>query len=125
VVSVDSVPMSSNFPQIGKFLSPSHTHTHTHTHTHIYIYMKVTQSCLTLPLSMNSPSKNTVVGCHFLLQGIFPTQRSNLGLLHCRQIFYCLSHQESSYIIYKCTLIYTYIFQYEFDLKQMVHRTGN
>ena len=28
------------------------------------------------------------MGCHFLLQGIFLTQRSNLGLLHCRQILY-------------------------------------
>jgi len=28
------------------------------------------------------------VGCHFLLQGIFPTQESNSGLLHCRQILY-------------------------------------
>ena len=32
---------------------------------------------------------------HFLLQGIFPTQESNLGLLHCRQMLYRLSHQES------------------------------
>ena len=32
------------------------------------------------------PGKSTGVGCHFLLQGIFPTQGSNLGLLHCRQI---------------------------------------
>jgi len=31
------------------------------------------------------PGKNTGVGCHFLLQGIFPTQGSNLHLLHCRQ----------------------------------------
>ena len=30
----------------------------------------------------DSPGKNTAVGCHFLLQGIFPTQGSNLGLLH-------------------------------------------
>ena len=30
----------------------------------------------------NFPGKNTGVGCHFLLQGIFPTQGSNLGLLH-------------------------------------------
>ena len=30
-----------------------------------------------------SPGKNTGVGCHFLLQGIFPTQGSNPGLLHC------------------------------------------
>ena len=31
--------------------------------------------------SWHSPGKNTGVGCHFLLQGIFPTQRSNLSLL--------------------------------------------
>ena len=34
--------------------------------------------------------KSTGVGCHFLLQGIFPTQGSNPGLLHCRQMLYCL-----------------------------------
>ena len=34
------------------------------------------------------PGKDTGGGRHFLLQGIFPTQRSNLGLLHCRQIIY-------------------------------------
>ena len=33
--------------------------------------------------------------CHFLLQGIFPTQGSNLGLLHCRQILYQLSYKGS------------------------------
>ena len=32
------------------------------------------------------PGENTGVGCHFLLQGIFPNQGSNLGLLHGRQI---------------------------------------
>jgi len=37
----------------------------------------------------DSPGKNTGVGCHLLLQGIFLTQGSNLGLLHCRQILYC------------------------------------
>ena len=41
----------------------------------------------------NSPGKNTGVGCHSLFQGIFPTQGSNLGLLHCRQILYHLSCQ--------------------------------
>ena len=40
----------------------------------------------------NSPGKNTGVGCHFLLTGIFPTQGVNLGLLHCSQIHYHLSH---------------------------------
>ena len=34
----------------------------------------------------NSPDNNTGVCCHPLLQGIFPTQGWNLGLLHCRQI---------------------------------------
>ena len=33
----------------------------------------------------DSPGKSTGVGCHFLPQGIFPTQGSNPGLLHCRQ----------------------------------------
>ena len=40
----------------------------------------------------DSPDKNTGVGCHGLLQGIFPTQGSNPGLLHCRWILYWLSH---------------------------------
>ena len=43
----------------------------------------------------DSLGKNTGVGCHALLQGIFPTQGSNPGLLHCRQILYNLSQQES------------------------------
>ena len=47
------------------------------------------------PLSMGFPSKNTGVGCHFLLQGIFLIQGSNLGLLHCRQSLYRLSYEGS------------------------------
>ena len=43
----------------------------------------------------NSPGKNTGVGCHSLLQRIFPAQGLNLGLLSCRQILYHLSHQGS------------------------------
>ena len=39
------------------------------------------------------PGKNTGVGCHFLLQGIFPTQGSNMGLPQRRQTLYRLSHQ--------------------------------
>ena len=42
------------------------------------------------------PGKNTGVGCCFLLQGIFLTQGSNLGLPHCRQTLYRLSHQGST-----------------------------
>ena len=43
----------------------------------------------------NSPGKNTGVACHSLLQRIFLTQVLNPGLIHCRQILYCLSYQES------------------------------
>ena len=39
--------------------------------------------------------KSAGVDCHFLLQGIFPTQESNPGLLHCRQILYRLSCEGS------------------------------
>ena len=45
------------------------------------------------PLSWDFPSKNTGVGCHFLLQGIFPTLGSNLGLPHWRWV---LSHGKES-----------------------------
>ena len=66
----------------------------------------VTQLCPTLcnptdcsppgsPVHGDSPGKNTGVRCHALLQGIFPIQRSNPGLLHWRQILYQLSHQGS------------------------------
>ena len=41
------------------------------------------------------PGKDTGVGCHFLLQGIFPTQGLNPGLLHHRQILYRLSYKGS------------------------------
>ena len=43
--------------------------------------------------SWNSLGKNTGVGSHFLLQGIFLTQGSNPGHPHCRQILYHLGHQ--------------------------------
>ena len=41
----------------------------------------------------HSPGKNTGVGCHCLLQGIFLNQGLNPGLPHCRQILYHVSHQ--------------------------------
>ena len=47
----------------------------------------------------NSPGQNTGVGNLSLLQGIFPTQRSNPGLLYCRWILYQLSHKGSPRIL--------------------------
>ena len=72
----------------------------------LYVLCLVTQSSLTLcdPMDYSrqgfsvhgdSPGKNTGVGCHVFLQRIFPTQGLNPGLLHCRRILYCLSHQGS------------------------------
>ena len=45
----------------------------------------------------DSPGKNTRVGCHAFLQGIFPAQGSNPGLLHCRHILYHLGHKGSPF----------------------------
>ena len=68
--------------------------------THVGLMLcLVAQACLTLcdPMDYSlpgssvhgdPPGKNTGVGCHVLLQGIFSTQESNLGLLHCRRILY-------------------------------------
>ena len=63
----------------------------------------VSKSCPTLatlwtaahqaPLSMDSPGKNTGVGCHFLLQGIFPTQESNPVSCITGRFFYRLSYE--------------------------------
>ena len=50
------------------------------------------------------PGKSTGVGCHFLPQRIFPTQGSNLGLPHCRQTLYHLSHQGSHWLSWNITI---------------------
>ena len=70
----------------------------------------VTQSCPTLCNLMDSsppgssvhgdsPGENIGLGCHTLLQGIFPTWGSNSGLLLCGWILYLLSHQENPRIL--------------------------
>ena len=52
-----------------------------------------------LPAESQGLPKNTGVGSLSLLQQIFPTQESNQGLLHCRQILYQLSYEGISYSI--------------------------
>ena len=54
----------------------------------------------------DSPGKNTGVGCHSLLQEIFPTQGWNPGLLHCRQILHCLSYKEDPVPFYGILQMY-------------------
>ena len=59
--------------------------------------------------SWNFPGKNTGVGCHFLLQGTFPTQGSNPSLLclpHCRQMLYRLSHRYGQLSLFKENVLY-------------------
>ena len=76
----------------------------------------VNQSCPTLcdpidysppgsSVHRDSPGKNNGVDSHALLQEIFPTQRSNPGLLPCRQILYSLRHQGRFKTYYKITII--------------------
>ena len=48
-----------------------------------------------VPLSMGFSRQESWSGLPFPLQGIFPTQGLNLGLLHCRQILYHVSHRGS------------------------------
>ena len=65
----------------------------------------ITKSCPTLtilwtvahgvPLSIGFPRQKYWSGSYFLLQGIFPTQGLNPGILYCRQYFYWLRHQGS------------------------------
>ena len=55
-----------------------------------------------LPAEPQGKPKNTGVGSPSFIQWIFPTQESNQGLLHCRQILYQLSYQESLHHRFRC-----------------------
>ena len=68
------------------------------------LQVKVAQLCLTLCNPMdcspwNCSGQNTGMGSFSFLQGTFPTQGSNPGFLHCRQILYQLSHKGSLRIL--------------------------
>ena len=67
--------------------------------------------CTRLLCPWDFPGKSTGVGFHFLLQGIFLTQASNPGLLHCRQTLYPLSHQ-GSLVSMTYSLKYLFIWLY-------------
>ena len=61
--------------------------------SHVWLFVTPwAVACTRLLRPQDFLGKTTGVCCHFLLQGIFPTQGSNPGLLHCRQTVYHLSH---------------------------------
>ena len=72
----------------------------------------------------DSPGKNTGVGSHALLQGIFPTQGSNPGLPHCRWSLYCLSHWGARIYVtihsYSSLYLYIYIISFYFFINAII-----
>ena len=93
-----------------KYSMQNYFHTQVLINPYLNVCVCVTQSCLTLCNPMDcspagssvhgdSSGKNTGAGCYVLLQGIFPTQRSNPGFPHYRWILYLLSHQGSPRIL--------------------------
>ena len=66
--------------------------------SHVRLFATPRTVAYQAPAPMGSSSKNPGVGCHFLLQEIFPTQGLNPGLPHCRQMLYRLSHQGSPFL---------------------------
>ena len=82
--------MSNQLADMMSYLSAFHT---------VHGILKArTLKWVAIPVSSGqsfSSGKNTWVGNHSLLQGIFLTQGSNQNLPHFREILYCLSHQES------------------------------
>ena len=89
-----------------------HTYTHISLTCSIYVLCLVTQSCPTLCSPMDcsppgfsvhggSPGKNTGVGCHSLLQEIFPNQGLNPGLPYCRHLDSLPSEPPGNQITFK------------------------
>ena len=70
--------------------------------SHVQLFVTPWTIACQTPLSI---ALNTGVGCHLFFQGIFPTQGSNLGLLHFGQIPYHLSQQGSFLISFIVFLI--------------------
>ena len=100
-----NIPCSRQWQPTAVFLSGK-SHEQRNLARYSPVLCLLAQSCLTLSGPMDcslpgssvhadSPDKNSAVGCHALLQGVFPTQGFYPGLLHGRQILYCLSHQGS------------------------------
>ena len=71
----------------------------------------IAKLCLTLLWPpWDFPGKNTGVGCHFLLQRVFLTQKLNLCLLYWQADSFPLSHLGSPVYLYVCVSICIYIY---------------
>ena len=82
-VRKNNVVKISTFPKVG-----------VNSLSRVRLFVTPWTSAYQAPSSMGFPGKSTRMGCHFLLQRIFPTQGSNLGLPYCRQMLYHLSHED-------------------------------
>ena len=118
-------------------------------HICVYMCLYVCASCSVVsdslrhhglqPSRLLSPwdfsGKNTGVGSHSPLQGIFLTQRSNPGLQHCGQTLYHLGHEASPiyvhiyiykiqihYVLYICIYIYTHTHTHTHTYKKNLYR---
>ena len=117
------LPISFFLPSLSRYDKLTLPATHTLLLLLLFSLSVVSESFVT-PMDCNlpgssvhgdSPGKNTGVGCHALLQGIFPTQGLNPGLPQCRWILYHLSHQEA---LYTYISIYTQIYIFMIPLLQ-------
>ena len=83
--------IAKSWTQLKQLSMHAHTCTHTHAHSvsevksfsHVRLFVTLwTVACTRVLHPWDFLGKSTGVGCHFLLQGILPTQGSNPGLLH-------------------------------------------
>ena len=74
--------------------------------SHVQLRAALWTATCQAPLSMDSPSKSTRMGCHALFLGIFQTQGSNPGLLHCTQILYCWATREAPFIVRQNIIVF-------------------
>ena len=77
--------------------------------SHVHLFMALWTVPRQAPRPWNFPGRNTGVGCHFLLEGIFLTQGSNLHLL-C--LLYCRQIQNTT--CFTCFLAFVYILLLEY-----------
>ena len=74
--------------------------------SHVQLHAALWTATCQAPLSMDSPSKSTRMGCHTLFLGIFQTQGSNPGLLHCTQILYWWATREAPFIVQQNIIVF-------------------